>query len=304
MGSVAEAIETMGHAMPPRTRSWTTAIVPHLGTWAFGAAIAALIVTGWLNREDSDLTPETGLGYLLGIVGLSFVLLLLIYPLRKRIRGLSRIGSVKFWFRFHMMCGVLAPTAILFHANFHLGSLNSRVAFWSMMVVAASGLIGRYLYTQIHHGLYGERATLKQLTAGLDDDLTGLTGLADLPQDLRETVIGQSDTVRAASKRFLPSLKLLLWVAPRSHLIEWKVRRIVREQIAAHAAAENWQPDRQRRETARALGAIWGYFWTIRKISGFTFFERLFALWHVVHLPLFVILLLSAALHVVVVHAY
>merc|ERR1711879_716280 len=62
------------------------------------------------------------------------------------------------------MFGVLGPTLILFHSNFSLGSTNSRVALFCMLLVAGSGLIGRYLYSRIHFGLYGKRASLVELT--------------------------------------------------------------------------------------------------------------------------------------------
>jgi hypothetical protein len=104
------------------------------------------LLLGWYKSEDGDITPETGTGYWLGIAGASALLLLLVYPLRKRIRSLRSLGSVSAWFRLHMILGIIGPTLILFHSNFKLGSLNSNVALFSMLTVAASGLIGRYLY--------------------------------------------------------------------------------------------------------------------------------------------------------------
>ena len=43
---------------------------------------------------------------------------------------------------------------------------------------------------------------------------------------------------------------------------------------------------------------------TVRKIAGFSFYERLFSLWHVLHLPLFIMLLVSGVVHVYAVHMY
>ncbi len=42
----------------------------------------------------------------------------------------------------------------------------------------------------------------------------------------------------------------------------------------------------------------------VRKAAAFAFYERLFALWHVLHLPLFILLILAAIIHVVAVHFY
>ena len=42
----------------------------------------------------------------------------------------------------------------------------------------------------------------------------------------------------------------------------------------------------------------------VRRVAEFTAYERLFALWHKVHVPFFVSLVLSVVVHVLVVHLY
>ena len=134
----------------------------------FGGAIAVVLWLGWLNRDDNGLTPLSGVGYWLGIAGGSLMLLLLLYPLRKRIRALRAIGTVGFWFRAHMILGVLGPVLALLHANFRLGSINSNVALVAMLVVAISGVVGRYLYSKIYVGLYGRKAEVREILADAD----------------------------------------------------------------------------------------------------------------------------------------
>jgi len=133
----------------------------------FVIAIVAIYL-GWRLPTERYLTPKTGFGYALGIVGGSLVLVLLLYSIRKRVSWLGFMGTVNKWFEVHMVLGVLAPICILYHANFTLGATNSNVAFWSMMVVAASGLVGRYIYRHIHFGLYGRKVNLSELRSGAD----------------------------------------------------------------------------------------------------------------------------------------
>ena len=104
----------------------------------FYLGIFILIYMGWKNKGLSNLTPESGTGYRLGIIGGSLMLLILLYTLRKKIRFFNLFGHIKYWFKLHMLFGVLGPVAILFHANFSLGSTNSNVAFFSMIIVASS----------------------------------------------------------------------------------------------------------------------------------------------------------------------
>ena len=127
------------------------------------ASLMAIVYAGWMLREQRYLVAESGIGYWLGILGGSMMLLLLVYPLRKRKPHWRFIGSVKFWFRFHMFLGVAGPVLIILHSGYRLGSLNGRVALVSMLIVAVSGLVGRYLYRRIHHGLYGEKIRFEEL---------------------------------------------------------------------------------------------------------------------------------------------
>ena len=76
--------------------------------------------------------------------------------------------KLRSWFSLHMLLGVLGPLCILLHCNFRLGSTNSNVALAGMLLVAGSGLIGRYLYGKFHFGLYGQQVGLQQLKTDLD----------------------------------------------------------------------------------------------------------------------------------------
>lgn len=136
-------------------------------TWY--SVICLLLLAGWAARDQRYLVAESGIGYWFGIIGGSMMLVLLIYPLRKRFRRWAVIGSVKSWFRIHMILGVAGPVIIIFHSGFKLGSFNSSVAFFCMLTVAISGLVGRKLYEGIHHGLYGSKVRFEEFYSG--DDL-------------------------------------------------------------------------------------------------------------------------------------
>ena len=140
--------------------------------------LTLLIIFGWLIRDHNLISPEFGIGYWLGIIGGSMMALLLMYPLRKRFRFLGLLGETKYWFRLHMIFGLLGPLLIFFHSNFRLGSFNSRVAFYAMLLVAGSGIIGRHFYAGIHRGLYGRKTSLRELQNDLADAIKKSHGLA------------------------------------------------------------------------------------------------------------------------------
>jgi Fe-S-cluster-containing hydrogenase component 2 len=89
-----------------------------------------------------------------GVVGTALMFIAAIYPAFRRIRMFRWLASNTMWFDFHMMAGTVGPLFILLHSALGLDSWVS-AAFWSMVIVVLSGVIGRYLYTQVPDLLNG-----------------------------------------------------------------------------------------------------------------------------------------------------
>ena len=73
----------------------------------FSLGTLALLFWGYRFPTEQYLTPQAGAGYAFGILGGSAMLLLLVYPLRKRVRALAFMGTTKRWFQAHMALGVI-----------------------------------------------------------------------------------------------------------------------------------------------------------------------------------------------------
>jgi hypothetical protein len=271
---------------------------------AFATVVAAVLINGWLMRDEGHLTPESGVGYWLGIGGASAMLLLLGYPLRKRLTGLKLLGSVTGWFRLHMMLGVLGPALILLHANFKLGSLNSNVALLAMLIVAGSGLIGRYLYSRIHLGLYGRRAHIAELQADVAQLKGAIEGRLSMPADVLAALDRHAERARSRRSGALSSLFTLLRLRLTSLGLRARLGRVADRHIGAEAKRLGWSWRRRRRRSKAVGTLLQQYIAAVNKTAAFVFYERLFGLWHVLHLPLFAILLFAAVIHVVAVHLY
>ncbi len=253
--------------------------------------VLLVVYLGWNNRLAQPLTAESGMGYALGIIGGSMMLLLLLYPLRKHLRIMRALGPVKLWFRGHMLFGVLGPVCILFHSGFQLGSLNSNVALFCMLVVASSGLVGRYFYIKIHHGLYGRKATLDELirhSALLKGTLQA--ALAVYPAAIQRIEIFEQQA-RQQPAGFGASLLRLISLGTRTWLLYMSLWLRAPRALSPH----------ERRLMLRHVGARLE---STRKIADFQFYEQLFSIWHVLHFPLFLMLIISGIVHVVAVHMY
>ena len=101
-------------------------------------------------------------GHKLGITGSSMMVLMLLYSVRKRVGPLRSVGALSHWLDVHIYLGVFGPLLVVLHSTFKVQGLVA-LSFWSMVVVALSGVLGRYLYLQIPRTRAGEELALAEL---------------------------------------------------------------------------------------------------------------------------------------------
>ncbi len=268
------------------------------------ASIVALGFGYWLASHET-FTPESGAGYWIGIIGGTALLIQLAYPLRKRASFMRRLGSAPSWFRVHMILGIIGPLLILYHCNYSLGSPNSNVALIAMLIVAVSGIIGRYFYGKVHNGLYGAHSNLQEL---LEDATTLLTVIESDTGGSGGAVAAQltrfgEDVLRPRSTVFAAVAKSLRLRVTMSFARQ-RILREVRNAIAINAPRHNWTAKDRRSHYAAAKTHVHNYLDAVVKASGLAFYDRLFATWHLLHIPLYLLLILTGIIHVVAVHLY
>ena len=153
----------------------------YLAWAAMLAVILAVVVYGFdyyrLSAADRPFSPKYTIlrpggtvGIKLGILGVSMFGVLFLYPLRKRVKWLSKIGSPRHWMDFHIVVGVTAPMVIALHSSFKFRGIAG-IAFWIMLAVAISGIVGRYIYAQIPRSLNSAELSFKELE-GMEQELT------------------------------------------------------------------------------------------------------------------------------------
>ncbi len=107
------------------------------------------------------LQPAGEVGIKLGYLGLLMFLTIFLYPIRKHWSWLARQGNSKHWLDIHVLLGLTAPFIIAFHSSFKFRGIAG-MAFWIMVAVAVSGVIGRYLYAQIPRKVTAVELSLKE----------------------------------------------------------------------------------------------------------------------------------------------
>ncbi|MFH7041056.1 hypothetical protein ABT392_01850 [Paucibacter sp. JuS9] len=278
---------------------------PHVrsGRWVY-LAIAALVLMAWWIVKALDLRAASDTGYWLGVAGGTLMLLLFAYPLRKRIRFMQRWGAAKWWFAVHMVLGVGGPVLILIHSTFQIGSLNAGVALYSMLIVAGSGVVGRFLYLRTHRGFSGELEGLAQLQRQLGLQHEGLhKALAAAPAVEQHLLAFEAEALRLPGRwsKHLRAFVILPW---RRLFVRRACLDGLRAALRQRGYELDWGPNRRRTEYLALREQVQDYLAAAMRVAQYDSATRLFSLWHVLHVPFVYLMVLCAVAHVVAVHAY
>lgn len=227
--------------------------------------------------------PSGWYGHGLGIVGTLLIMFgVFFYIARKRYGLLERFIRLKYLLEFHIFLCVLGPVMILFHTAFKFGGIVS-VAFWSMVAVVASGVIGRFIYIQIPRTIEGRELSLQEVQAMKTSATEDIQEGSESWRPLREKLLSQADQYNETHRSRCLISKL--W-ADRRHLAQ------IRSALRAEAVP--------RAEARRFVRAIRQELSLSNKIQRLQTMQQLFKYWHVAHLPFALIMLIIVIIHVAI----
>lgn len=266
--------------------------------------IAGLVWLAWQSSRQGYFTAGDDVGYWIGVAGGVLMLLLFSYPLRKHFRFAHGWGRMKVWLWLHVILGIAGPLLILAHSTFHVGSLNAGVALYSMIIVALSGVVGRFIYARINRGLYGEKTDLRELEAraGLQqsDAHSKLAFAPAVDQRLKAFAAGET----SAKPGFVTCLRRVFWLPLKQHLTYRACVAELRKPLQNVAMSSGSDSSDLARRERLARKLVRRYLNSVVRVAQYTAYERLFSLWHVAHIPFVYLLVASAIVHVIAVHAY
>jgi ribosomal protein L35AE/L33A len=296
----ARAVEA--HAANPRApaqRASRTFSGTFILIVAAGAAAAA-----WAAGRFQLYTPGSDFGYHLGLAGSLMMLLLLAYPLRKRVAFLRRAGELRIWFRLHMFLGIAGPVLVMFHSTLQARSLNAAIALYSMLLVAGSGIVGRFIYTKIHNGLYGRQASLQERVERLGGAAGAVRARLRFSEDIGRRLADFEAYAAGASRPGMIGARRFLAVAWRARWLRRRTLREIHGVLRSAARERRWTREDVRARLRIAQRMLDDYLEALKDVAQFQVYERLFSLWHVLHVPFVYMLLICAIVHVVAVHMY
>ncbi|RJP73714.1 MAG: hypothetical protein C4532_04100 [Candidatus Abyssobacteria bacterium SURF_17] len=238
------------------------------------------------HADYRELRPAGSRGLAYGITGSAMMLLMLVYTLRKRTRLLGRRTPLRPFLDFHIFMGVFGPLFILLHTSFKVQGLVA-IAFWSMVAVALSGYLGRYLYQQIPRNAQDRELSLQEIDGMIKDEGDDLALRGRLsPETVVEVnrLIERAFGVEAAAGDslwggFVADLKRPLI---RSRLLR-PLRRLTR---LSRRECESLLNLAARRALLRRRLALLGRA------------QRLFHYWHVIHKPFAIVMYVIMFVHI------
>ena len=223
-------------------------------------------------HPQHDWLKASGLfGQGLGVIGTFLILFgVFIYILHKRYNILGKWVRLKYLLEFHIFLCTLGPILVLFHTTFKFGGIVS-IAFWSMVAVVASGVVGRFIYIQIPRTIEGRALSLSEVQNMKTDIAEVLEKKYSLNPQTIQLFINFTSTENVSKK---PSLILL-----KNALKENNVSIVERQSIIKKVKEE------------RSLSG---------KIARLETMKKWFEYWHVIHLPFALIMLFIVIIHVIV----
>ncbi len=224
-------------------------------------------------------------GHGLGVIGsLMMTIGVAMYSTRKRMRRLRFAGKIRHWLEAHIFLCLLGPALVLFHTTFKFGGLVS-IAAWSMIFVALSGLLGRYVYTQIPRTIEGNERGMDELAAedeALREELQNTYGLDAATM----TWIDGLNTIRRSDTGVLRALLAVL----KDDSTRWLRTRALRAHLRERGVEHDRAAAIMRVARKRSL--------LERRIAFLDSAREIFHYWHVVHLPFAIIMFVILAIHV------
>ena len=223
------------------------------------------------------LKPSGVFGQGLGVIGTFMIAFgVTIYILRKRYGVFEKWVRLKYLLEFHIFLCTLGPILIVFHTTFKFGGIVS-IAFWSMVAVVLSGVVGRFIYIQIPRSIEGRELSIKEIHQEREALLNSIREISNMDENLLNYLFQENaDTT-------------------------WNIRTLFNNRKKIKKLKDNLVnqsiPDKS---ISEILGFAKKEMALTSRIGRLQQMQTLFHYWHVIHMPFALIMLIIVIIHVVV----
>jgi hypothetical protein len=274
------------------------ALIVGLLAYGFDYYIAGAYDRPFLAKH-ALLKPSGRIGINLGVLGVAMFLVIFLYPLRKRWTWLGRQGISRHWLDFHVLLGLSAPFVIALHSSFKFHGFAG-IAFWIMLAVSLSGIVGRYLYSQIPRRVNAAEFSRKELQELQDKMAQQLAGQKFLREaDVRSALrLPSQETVDR-----LPVPAALVYMFVLDLLRPFRIAHLRNGALrgSEHLTTLAGLLPTSHRELERAIAVAREEAALSKRILFLSRTQQVFHLWHVAHKPFSYSFAVLALVHIGVV---
>jgi hypothetical protein len=212
-------------------------VVLVIALWRHGRGYYTLPPSERIDHpEHASLRASGGVGHFYGIAGTVLILLNLLYFVRKQARFMRGRGSLRGWMEMHVFAGLLGTALIVFHSAFQVRNQVATAASWSLGVLVATGLLGRYMYALLPRSRTGDEEDVADVQARIGRNRRELALRVGESESARE--IFKMLSARTASTTSGPLTALVrLPLLPIDRLRDHRGRAAIREHLRAGAHA-------------------------------------------------------------------
>ncbi|MGJ5814824.1 hypothetical protein [Paludibaculum fermentans] len=298
-------MSTAGHVRPTGVSGHKVAVITVLC-----AAIVTAIYLGWqgagyyllpltdrpFHPQHVALRPAGYIGIRLGLASLVLFAGIYLYPLRKRVKPMQRVGKTRNWLDIHVLLGLIVPVIVTYHSSLKLNGLAG-VAYWIMIAIVVSGFVGRYLYAQIPRSVGAAERSLQELETEADA----------LAAELHtQNVFGKAELdalLQMPSSREVAAMSLWSAIFTMARLDLSRPWRIARARRKVLSPGELWTTlgglrRSSHEELENVLATARAQSWLTSKILFLNRAGQVLHLWHVVHRPFSYSFVILVAAHI------
>lgn len=239
-------------------------------------------------EKSHNLWKPGGLyGHGLGILGGSMMLLMFIYSIRKRIKVFRKWGKLPTWLNYHIYLGIAGPILVTYHTALKFGGLVS-ISYWSMVSVALSGFIGRYIYIKIPHRVSGKEMTREDFKEKLQTTTEQFKKEFGISDKTVEKVRKLSGAEKIEKRGMLGIFTMFIM-----DITSWLKWQGIKREISRSSSISSKEM-KQFKHSLRQIVKM------DRQIAFWNAAQSLFHYWHVIHKPFAYTMIVIMFIHIAV----
>ena len=240
-----------------------------------------------LALENVGFRATDPLAQWLGYIGAPLMFSSMFYSGRKWVPAFKKLGSQRGWFDWHVWSGAIGPMLVMLHTAGKLDNWVS-LAIWSMLATVISGLVGRYISTELPDMASQaslQAVDLERKLAEMRNRHAGVNVADRFYDRLRRRYATVNDAglsgVRAGIRAIILLTRDRLARPFRASILRFRLRGI--KDTKARTKVARLATELALRESHRVL---------LPRI------EPMFREWKIIHIPFAILLTIVAAIHI------